>query len=168
MKSNTPHKLPSYKRKWFRTVVAILILLVITLLLMLPKSLSAPDGGIEALVLPDGSEAILYNGASASYKSRDWQNKREIKLDGEAYFTVAKGKTFTVTTPQGSAKVLGTRFKVKSTENFLQVYCYEGLVNVIYKKREFILASMQGITFNGDTDTGVQEVKEPKPLWLKP
>jgi transmembrane sensor len=157
---------PLYKRTWFLTVSAIILLLGLWLLFMGPKSFSVPEGSTLAITLPDGTGAVLYNGASISYNSRNWDSKRELELEGEAYFKVANGKTFTVATPQGTVTVLGTKFKIKSAKGFFNVSCYKGKVNVVHKKREFILTDMQGITFTNDNDTGVQEVKEPQPLWL--
>ena len=64
------------------------------------------------------------------YASNKWDKKRRVRLEGEAFFKVAKGSTFTVDTKTGSVKVLGTQFNVKNRIGFFEVVCYEGLVGV--------------------------------------
>ena len=63
---------------------------------------------------------------------RNGQTKRDLTLEGEAYFKVQKGQTFSVNTTDGVVKVLGTHFNVKQRNNYFEVNCYEGLVSVTY------------------------------------
>lgn len=164
---NTTKVIPLYRRTWLQSVAAaIVILLGVGIYYLMPENVSASNGETYAFTLPDNSEVILNDGSSASYSSRTWGKNREVKLEGEAYFKVAKGKTFTVNTPEGTVTVLGTQFNVRAREGRFEVACYEGKVSVVHKKREFILTPNQGIAFTNDTDTGVQEVKVQEPQWL--
>lgn len=83
-----------------------------------------------AFNLPDGSKVILNSKSTISYNKYDWNKNRSLNLDGEAYFDVEKGKTFTVSTKLGNVSVLGTEFNVNATDNFFNVTCYEGKVKV--------------------------------------
>lgn len=80
--------------------------------------------------LPDASEVTLNAGSTISYNSSKWEDARTLRLDGEAYFKVAKGKTFTVETSHGTVTVVGTEFTVNARDGFFEVTCYEGLVAV--------------------------------------
>lgn len=86
------------------------------------------------ITLPDDSQVLLQPGSALSYNSLSWFLTREVSLEGEAFFEVAKGKTFTVKTDLGQIEVLGTKFNVKSTANKLNVVCYEGRVQVSQNK----------------------------------
>ena len=84
----------------------------------------------KTIMLPDGSSVIL-NAKSKIWYSDDSFNKRRIvKLEGEAFFKVAKGSKFTVQTQKGNVTVLGTQFNVYDRESTFNVTCYEGLVSV--------------------------------------
>ncbi|MEM7087470.1 MAG: FecR domain-containing protein [Bacteroidota bacterium] len=83
-------------------------------------------------LLPDTSELILNAGSSITFNEKTWSKNREVTLDGEAYFKVAKGSKFTVSTSQGNITVLGTQFTVNARENFFEVVCFEGMVQVTH------------------------------------
>lgn len=93
----------------------------------------------ETIILPDDSEVILNAMSTLIYNENKWDNNRELDLDGEAYFKVAKGKTFTVITNIGSVSVLGTQFNIKNRENIFEVICYEGSVQVNSKNHVQVL-----------------------------
>jgi len=88
------------------------------------------------IVLPDASEVLLNAESELSYSERKWDSERTLSLEGEAFFKVAKGKKFTVTTDLGTVSVLGTQFNVESRKGFFEVTCYEGLVSVNYQGKE--------------------------------
>ena len=88
------------------------------------------------IVLPDASEVLLNAESKLSYSERKWDSERALSLEGEAFFKVAKGKKFTVTTDLGTVSVLGTQFNVESRKGFFEVTCYEGLVSVTYQGKE--------------------------------
>lgn len=86
--------------------------------------------------LPDASSVSLNAKSLLSFNKNSWKNEREVKLEGEAFFKVAKGSSFLVITKTGTVKVYGTRFNVKQRDNYFEVICYEGLVGVTYNSQE--------------------------------
>ncbi len=80
--------------------------------------------------LPDSSQIILNATTNISYKKRYWDFDRQVKLNGEAFFKVTKGSKFDVVTTSGTVSVLGTQFNVKNRDDYFEVVCYEGLVEV--------------------------------------
>lgn len=84
--------------------------------------------------LPDNSEIIVNADSKLKYNEKDWEKKRKLNLDGEAFFIVAKGEKFEVKTDLGTVTVLGTQFNVKQRGKLLEVQCYEGLVSVEVNK----------------------------------
>lgn len=87
----------------------------------------------QEIVLPDTSEVLLNAISTLEYNETSWKDAREVALDGEAFFKVAKGQRFDVNTANGIVSVLGTQFNVKNRNNLFKVSCYEGLVQVTYK-----------------------------------
>ncbi len=123
-------------------------------------------GKQQTIALLDGSQVILNGNSSLKYNKKSWKNKRELFLDGEAYFKVTKGKKFTVNTKNGSVSVLGTQFNVNSRNSYFKVFCFEGKVKVITKnKKEHILTPNKGVTVYDDTEKEITNQKT-KPNWL--
>lgn len=79
-------------------------------------AISAAYGEQKRLILPDNSEIWLNAGSTVTYPESFADNKRVVRLEGEAYFSVKKetARPFIVETPQLSVKVLGTKFNVKA------------------------------------------------------
>lgn len=69
--------------------------------------------------LPDGSTVTLNHYSSLSYPEKFKSGKREVVLDGEAYFEVSKDKEhpFIVQTETIDVLVLGTHFNVNAYHN---------------------------------------------------
>ncbi|APZ45710.1 anti-sigma factor [Polaribacter reichenbachii] len=104
--------------------------------------------------LPDNSEVILNSNSEISYGKKNWDENRNLALDGEAFFKVNKGKKFTVNTEIGDVTVLGTQFNVKERTHYFEVKTYEGLVSVAYK--DTLVKLPKGTIFkvvNGVIDT---------------
>ena len=104
-----------------------------------------------AYTLPDGSEVTLNAGSSISYNPFLWNMNRELSLEGEAFFEVNKGSTFTVTSAMGSTHVLGTSFNISTWNNRYEVYCATGKVKVIahITREEVTLSPTQFVRING-------------------
>ncbi|PIB28162.1 FecR family protein [Maribacter sp. 4G9] len=116
--------------------------------------------------LPDASEIWLNAESKLSYNEKNWDSERAITLDGEAYFNVAKGKKFTVTTAQGTVTVLGTQFNVENRDGFFEVTCYEGLVSVLFNDEEFKLpAGNSAIAINGRLNKSKVQING-RPSWV--
>lgn len=117
------------------------------------------------VILPDNSELFLNADSRISYSEKNWDNQRNIKLDGEAFFKVAKGKKFTVSTEQGTVTVLGTQFNVENRKGIFEVTCYEGLVSVTHNGKEVKLpAGNSYVVINGKQVTGTPEGTQPS--WM--
>ncbi len=118
------------------------------------------------ITLPDNSEIVLNAESKLSYNEKNWDSKRAINLEGEAYFKVAKGKKFTVTTSLGTVTVLGTQFNVENRNGFFEVTCYEGLVSVNFNGEEFKLpAGNSAIAINGSLSKSKVEING-QPSWI--
>ncbi len=85
-----------------------------------------------SMALPDESAVVLNAKSKIIYNKRNWNEKREVVLDGEAFFKVTKGSSFDVITNTGKVSVLGTQFNVKNRKGYFEVQCFEGLVSVQY------------------------------------
>ena len=73
-------------------------------------------GMMTSLTLPDGTLVFLNSESTLSYPSRFDSDTRNVTLQGEAYFEVAKNKIrpFTVHTSGVDIRVLGTKFNIKA------------------------------------------------------
>ncbi len=98
-------------------------------------------GQKKSVELPDQSLVQLNALSSIRYDKKNWEDNRNIKLEGEAYFKVAKGKKFDVHTESGIISVLGTEFNVKQRENYFEVACFEGLVRVTHNENSIKLSA---------------------------
>ena len=87
-------------------------------------------GQKSTIELPDASLVTLNSVSKITYSKYRWKSKREVKLEGEAFFEVARGSKFDVISPAGTVSVLGTKFNVKSRNKYFEVKCYEGLVSI--------------------------------------
>ncbi len=85
--------------------------------------------------LPDASIVAINSNSILTFNKNDWNNNREVRLVGEAFFKVEKGQKFDVITETGTISVLGTKFNVKQRESYFEVTCYEGLVAVTYNSK---------------------------------
>lgn len=122
-------------------------------------------GQQETLALLDGSEVQLNAKSTLSYDASNWEDARTLSLDGEAYFKVTKGQTFTVNTSNGSVTVLGTQFNVISHDNYFEVTCYEGKVRVTSNSDTQILTPGKSVRLiNGNLETATLE--EDSPTWI--
>ena len=143
---------PKLKTYLFR-IAAILVLAIGLLALLKTFTLSSYQtlaNQSEVINLPDDSEVLIQAGSTLSYNPYFWFLDREVELEGEAFFDVAKGKIFTVDTPNGKVKVLGTKFNVKTFNDKLSVVCYEGRVEVSQNKISEVITKNQFIEIKND------------------
>lgn len=96
-----------------------------------------PAGNRTNIQLPDGTSVWLNANTTFRYPLAFAGHSREIQLDGEAYFEVAKDKKpFIVKTSKYNVEVLGTTFNVeayKDKSNF-RTMLYEGKVKLYNTK----------------------------------
>ena len=93
-----------------------------------------PDLKAMEFELSDGSTIWLKTGGKVSYQEPFDESLREIELEGEAFFKVAKDveRPFVVRSNNVNTKVLGTAFNVRSIvgDTLVQVTLVEGRVRV--------------------------------------
>jgi transmembrane sensor len=133
----------------------------------LNESVATQYAETKEIILPDTSEVLLNAESQVSYNEKDWNNKRNISLQGEAFFNVAKGNTFTVTTDQGTVTVLGTQFNVENRDGFFEVTCFEGLVSVLYDGEENKLPAGNAIIVVNGKLSKTSAVKNGQPSWMQ-
>lgn len=167
-KATAAKVVPLYRSyKVMAIAASVVLLLGMAFFFMSPENKVAGYGETLAFALPDQSEVILNAGSEASYRDFNWDSNRKIKLDGEAYFKVAKGQKFEVETALGSVTVLGTQFNVKARESRLDVTCYEGRVSVQYNGKETVITANEGITVNENITEGIASKTAAQPEWLQ-
>ncbi len=146
-------KVVKLQQNWFAPIAAVLVI-AFGLSFFIVNNFKEKYYGTkltQTVSLPDNSEVIVNKNSYIEYKTFFWKNNRAIDLKGEAYFKVAKGKTFEVNTNLGKVTVLGTQFNVNSKDNTFEVTCYEGKVKVNYKNHELILTKGMLVTFENDS-----------------
>ncbi|WP_339663294.1 FecR family protein [uncultured Polaribacter sp.] len=124
-------------------------------------------GEQQTIALLDGSEVILNAKSQLKYNKNDWKNNREVFLNGEAFFKVQKGSTFTVVTDNGRITVLGTEFNVNSHHKFFEVICYQGRVKVVNNNKKYILTPHKSIrNIHGTTFEENLNLRTIRPTWI--
>ncbi|QOD59798.1 FecR domain-containing protein [Polaribacter haliotis] len=143
-------------KKLYKYAAAVLVLLTTSYFFLFNNdaNFNTQYAETKTFNLPDNSEVVLNANSEITYSKKDWENSRNLDLNGEAYFKVQKGKKFTVNTEIGEVTVLGTQFNVKERDNYFEVKTYEGLVSVAYK--DTLVKLPKGTIFkvvNGVVDT---------------
>jgi ferric-dicitrate binding protein FerR (iron transport regulator) len=122
------------------------------------NTLIIPRGGEYSLVLSDGTEVKLNAGSKLKYPVVFTGNTREVILEGEAFFKVAKSGTvpFIVTTNEVHITVYGTMFNVSTYmgESNVQTTLVEGSVGVSLKTSGSGTRLKPGEQFTLDKNTG--------------
>lgn len=93
-----------------------------------------PRGGEYNLVLSDGTVVYINSESCLEFPSKFTGSQREVKLQGEAYFSVSKNSNsrFIVKTNEMDIVVTGTEFNIKAykEENTVQTTLVNGLVSI--------------------------------------
>lgn len=104
------------------------------------NELIVPRGTFFHLVLSDGTKVWLNADSRIKYPVAFGEDKRQVELQGEGYFEVAKEKDrpFVVSTDRMDVRVLGTTFDVNTYEDQGKVFVVlkEGLVEVLAEGNE--------------------------------
>ncbi|MRG47900.1 DUF4974 domain-containing protein [Chitinophaga sp. SYP-B3965] len=103
------------------------------------QQLVTHKGSRSQVKLPDGTTVWLNAGSKLDYPKQFTGNQREVTLEGEAFFTVAKDarRPFTVRTRTFSIRVLGTEFNVRAypQEDSAVTSLLTGLVEVVLDEK---------------------------------
>jgi transmembrane sensor len=132
----------AFRQSWFRVAAAITALLLVAFAYWTLRdtriTYSTPYGTVAQVTLPDGSVVTL-NGNSTLRLHPDWtgRNKREVWLEGEAFFAVTRQVSpggeyakFTVHSSRLAVDVLGTKFNVTDRRGRTRVVLNEGKVSL--------------------------------------
>lgn len=115
------------------------------------------------LQLPDGSTVVLHANSTLEYPKTFSGNKREVTLNGEAYFDIAHNaaQPFIIHTGKIKTTVLGTAFNIAAYPNSksIIVSVERGKVKVEDDQKLLaVLTPAQQITYNIPTEDAKQEV----------
>jgi ferric-dicitrate binding protein FerR (iron transport regulator) len=114
---------------------------------------SVPKGSKSLITLPDGSTVWLNSDTKFRYSVDFGKSDRNVFLEGEAYFKVAKNEkmVFQVNTSDISVKALGTAFNVKA-----------------YKEEETVETTLEEGKVTVDLINPSKDAKRVKPVLLMP
>lgn len=102
---------------------------------------------VQIIVLPDSSEISLQPNSSLHYPAQFDKNKREVYLEGDAFFQITKNpkRPFLVYYNRIVTKVLGTSFSIHTNPatGHVEVVVKTGKVQV-YENEQFIKENRQG------------------------
>jgi ferric-dicitrate binding protein FerR (iron transport regulator) len=167
-KKSAPKVISFQKSKWLRIAALLVVFLSLTFVFktQIPFTEHAENAQKATFSLPDNSEVVLNAGSEIEYKKWNWNTQRHLNLKGEAFFKVAKGKTFEVQTSLGKVTVLGTQFNVKARKNRFEVSCFEGKVKVNYQNQEVIITKGKSVAFADGKAIEIPEKKSTQPEWM--
>lgn len=119
------------------------------------------DRGQKAsMELPDGTLVWLNSDTKMKYNNTYNHKDRIVKLDGEAYFEVAKNrdKPFIVQVSDMEIEALGTSFNVKAyaTDDHISATLMEGSVAVTSDNDRILLIPNENIFYNRNTHESVK------------
>ncbi|RDY58628.1 FecR family protein [Flagellimonas nanhaiensis] len=166
----TSRKVP---RNWIRIVsgIAAAFIISIGLYTLIDKfgttTYRTDFAQIKGIMLPDDSSVRLNTLSQISYNGNRWDEERKLTLNGEAYFDVARGRRFDVSTLNGTVSVLGTEFNVLSRDSIFVVSCFEGLVGVNYGNKTVQLPAGSKLTLSAGGDATTSKIYVSEPYWLK-
>lgn len=118
------------------------------------QTVSVPAGQRAQITLADGTRVWLNAQSTLSYASNFGRSERNVTLNGEAYFEVAKNKEipFFVNTEKNKVRVVGTCFNVcaYNGSNEFETTLVEGIVDIYSIENERVLARLEKDEFFGE------------------
>ncbi|MCG2613247.1 FecR domain-containing protein [Terrimonas sp. NA20] len=132
------------------------------------NTIVTPRGGKYRLTLPDGTKVWMNAESSLRYPTLFTGSTREVELNGEAYFEVARNvqQPFRVQVKDMKVEVLGTHFNIMAYENeaAMATTLVEGSVRVSSPSKQLLLKPGQQALAQNDggmkmvNDVDVQQV----------
>lgn len=165
---------PRIRRIWWRAAAAVLVLVVagtLGFLLLRPAKLlevSTPVAAHSKVTLPDGTQVWLNVSSRLRYSANMKTGHRDVYLEGEGYFDVAKNEQhpFIIHTSEISVEVLGTTFNLKAYDGdqTLETTLLKGKVAISLNSspgKRVLLAPEEKLTLTrktaGEKATGAQQ-----------
>lgn len=110
-----------------------------------PVQETIASAGIKTLTLPDGSKVSLNANAKLIYPETFDTGKREVTLEGEAFFEIIPDakKPFLIKTNNVTTEVVGTSFNINSNTDSAVVTVVTGKV-MLYKDKHSAIAMTAG------------------------
>jgi ferric-dicitrate binding protein FerR (iron transport regulator) len=142
MRSQVAPQLRVVSFAWVWKVAASLLLLVVSgigFYVWNKVSYSTANNQIKEIVLPDNSTVTLNAASELTFYKFRWKTARKVRLSGEALFSITKGNGFLITTLGKTIQVRGTKFNVFSRNNYFEVKCFSGKVEVRIPRSEMIV-----------------------------
>ncbi len=140
--------------------------------------IKAPFGSTTELNLSDGTKIMINAGSSIRYRSDYNVNNRDLVLEGEAYFKVAKNTKlpFIVSTHKINIRATGTEFNVKaySEEDVVETTLLDGEVEISQvdnsdSKQVLVLKPNEKAIYSEKSDPiTLDNIKRAEPLAVKP
>jgi transmembrane sensor len=157
----------SFAWYFYRMAAAMLLLLAAWIMLMQESSIPEvvdnqqviihkenPPGQKSKIYLTDGTVVFLNGSSRISYPENFDADKRQVHLEGEAYFEVAKDtvRPFIVESGALQTRVLGTKFNISAfpDSKTITVSLLEGRVEVMddSEDNKLILEDRQAVSYN--------------------
>lgn len=135
------------------------------------QTITVPAGQRAQITLADGTRVWLNSKSTLTYASNFGRNERNIELDGEAYFEVAKNKKipFYVNTEMHNVKVVGTCFNVcayKNSKEF-ETTLVEGIVDIYIPNNDKVVTRLQKDEFFANYDGRLKKTILPSYDYLR-
>ena len=116
--------------------------------------------------LPDGTRVWLNDGTTFRYPESFSGDKREVFVDGEAYFEVKsdQGNPFVVNNPIMKTVVTGTRFNLNaySADNYFEATLLEGKVGLERNGQKLSMKPGEQVQFDSELEEIVQKMVDPQ------
>ncbi|MEA1886514.1 MAG: FecR family protein [Bacteroidota bacterium] len=151
--------LSSYVLRLSAAAVLLILIGISSFMRFYTRTVSSKAEETVNLELPKGSAVTLNAETTIKYKPLWWTFKREIQMEGEAYFEVSRGNEFIVISDPGTTTVLGTTFNIYSRKGEYEVSCYSGKIKVesVDSGRQVILETNQKATLEEEGSLTVSE-----------
>lgn len=171
----------SYKQIWQYAAVLVLLISLPFIFSYLFKN-SADDyttihcdyGDRARIVLPDGTKVQMNSGTTLSFNNHFKQDRRDVLLEGEAFFVVAEDKShpFTVNASGLEIVVLGTEFNVSAYPEHEEVSAtlVKGKLMAKSNSQHVLIKPDQNLIFSkNDGEMRVEEMTDlsPKVGWTE-
>ena len=129
------------------------------------------ENEVKKIALADGSVVWLNENTRFEYPVAFADDAREVLLDGQAYFEIAKNpkKEFSITGGVTKVSVLGTSFDLVSKANYTNVNVTSGRVSVSLNEdasKELILVKGQRATYNNNLLKGGESFESNASSWM--
>lgn len=131
------------------------------------QKIETPTTKTETIQYADGTQIHISPLSTVTYDNSKWDNRRDVILEGQAYFEVVKGSKFQVLTLQGKVEVLGTKFDIWEMDSIMRVQCFEGKVKVSGGNKSITISKNEQVFVRGNKLGNVEEIVTSQPDWMQ-